>query len=298
MKLTGKVAATIAAGALAFSMLGVAGCGPKEEEQAQKEFTTEEIDAQDIEVTDVGFHVFNGDTVSYAFTVNNPNEGYVAKNVTFQIEGYDADGMMVVGGGETIQDVYAGVETGAAGTSFLPEGSAEIDRFEVTPLMEHVNWEKTDLTSDEIANMFTLSNTDVEAFDTSMTVTGDISVDLSTLSDEEDGTADDPNAAPPADARVEAHVVAILKDSDGNIICGASSQGIMLDPSMVNIGGVGPGENASSAEGDTEEPAEGEEGEGEGEEITNSKIARTTFVIDIPGVIDYATCSILATPGL
>ncbi len=138
MKFTNKIAATIAAGVLAFGMLGVVGCSSQEE--TPTELTTASINAQDIEVTGVGFTVLDDGTVNYAFTVNNPNEGYIAEGVTFTIEGYDADGSMLVGGGETIQTIYPGVQTAAAGTAYIPNGGNALATFEVSPLMEHVNW--------------------------------------------------------------------------------------------------------------------------------------------------------------
>ena len=179
MKLTSKIAASIAAGALAFGMLGVVGCSSQEE--TPTELTTASINAQDIEVTGVGFTVLDDDTVNYAFTVNNPNEGYIAEGVTFTIEGYDADGVMLVGGGETIQTIYPGVQTAAAGTAFLPSSGSPLATLEVSPLMEHVNWTKTTETAEQVENEFSTSDVTVQDIDGTQAISRSISATIHLL---------------------------------------------------------------------------------------------------------------------
>ncbi len=305
MKLSKKLVATLTAGVMAFALFGLAGCAGSDQADATKESTTEEINAQDIEVTASGYTVLPDQTVSYAFTVENPNEGYVANSVTFTIEGYDENDVMLIGGGETIQEVYPGVTTAAAGTSYLSDPSATIARFEIKPLMQNVLWTKTTETPEQLNSMFQLSDTQVTEGDGSMTITGSISADMPS-NDEEGGSA--------LDNRMDAHVVAILRDADGNIICGGSAMGIMLDPSMtpVNTSGSGvvPGTvdengNLVDEEGNPIEPNDAEvisgepteeELQAEGEEGTSK--ATTTYTITIPGVVSYATVDVYATPGI
>lgn len=299
MKLSKKLVAMLSAGVMAFSLVGLAGCASSESASSTVESTTEEINAQDLEVTGSGFTVLPDNTVSYAFTVENPNEGYIANSATFTIEGYDANDVMVIGGGETIQEVYPGVTTAAAGTSYLADATVEIARFEVKPLMENILWTKTTETPEELNSMFQLSDQQVKENDGSMVITGSISADLG---EPEEG-ADSALAR-----REDAHVVAILRDADGNIICGGSAMGIMLDPSMTPISTAGTGVVPGSVdeEGNPIEPAEGEmtepvEGEppadGTGEE-GESNIAKTTYTITIPGIVEYASVDIYATPGI
>lgn len=307
MKLSKKLVAVLSAGVMAFTLLGMAGCSSSEQESATVEATTEEINAQDIEVTGSGFTVLPDNTVSYAFTVENPNEGYVANSVTFTIEGYDADGVMLIGGGETIQEVYPGITTAAAGTSYLSDTSAEITRFEIKPLMDNILWTKTTETPDELNSQFQLSDTQVTEADGAMTITGSISTEIE--ESEESALAN----------RTDAHVVAILRDADGNIICGGAAMGIMLDPSMVPVStaytgtGIVPGtvdengnpveaeldENGNPIQPDDAELISGESGEEtpEGEE-DGSTTATTTYTITIPGIVSYATVDIYATPGI
>ncbi len=299
MKLSKKLVAMLSAGVMAFSLVGLAGCASSESASSTVESTTEEINAQDLEVTGSGFTVLPDNTVSYAFTVENPNEGYIANSATFTIEGYDANDVMVIGGGETIQEVYPGVTTAAAGTSYLADATVEIARFEVKPLMENILWTKTTETPEELNSMFQLSDQQVKENDGSMVITGSISADLG---EPEEG------ADSALDRREDAHGVAILRDADGNIICGGSAMGIMLDPSMTPVSTAGTGVVPGSVdeEGNPIEPAEGEmtepvEGEppadGTGEE-GESNIAKTTYTITIPGIVEYASVDIYATPGI
>lgn len=307
MKLSKKLVAALSAGVMAFALFGMAGCS-SEAEDTTTESTTEEINAQDIEVTASGYSVLPDQTVSYAFTVENPNEGYVANSVTFTIEGYDENDVMLIGGGETIQEVYPGVTTAAAGTSYLSDPSAKIARFEVKPLMQNVLWTKTTETPEELNSTFQLSDMQVKEADGSMTITGNISTEMPSAED---------TAASALESRKDAHVVAILRDADGNIICGGTAMGIMLDPSMTPIttssssGGVVPGTvdedgNLVDEEGNPVEPNDAElisgepteaELQAEGEEGGNS-VATTTYTITIPGVVDYATVDVYATPGI
>lgn len=305
MKLTSKIAATIAAGALAFGMLGVVGCASEEAEEQTTDITTADISAQDIEVTNVGFTVLDNQTVNYAFTVNNPNEGYIADGCTFTIEGYDADGVMLVGGGETIQEIYPGVETGAAGTAFLPDPESQIATFEIKPLMEHVIWTKTDVTSEDVSKMFEVTDVNITAQEDSQEVTGLISADLG----EESSTGD--AATDMLGRRMNARIVVLLKNSAGEIIGGGSSSSIMLDASMTGFGAAQATAEAVAADEDrgedmdeqAEEAQQMQEAEAEAEAAEqatggNSNIATTNFVITIPGNIDYANYQIVVTPGI
>lgn len=302
MKFTSKIAATIAAGALAFGMLGVVGCSSEEEQTT--ELTTAQINAQDIEVTNVGFTALDDGTVNYAFVVNNPNEGYIAEGVTFTVEGYDADGVMVVGGGETIQTVYPGVQTAAAGTAFLPSGGSPLTTLEVKPLMEHINWTKTTKSSEEIQNQFSTSDVTVQDVDGISQVSGKVSIDFG--SDSSSSSSSD-SAASMLDMRSTARVVVVFKNEAGEIIGGASSNSIMLDASMIpmynaatpeldeNGNPIEPEEGAEGAEGTTEAPAENAEGEAPAEE--NSNVATTTWTVNVPGNMTFASYDVIVTPS-
>lgn len=297
MKFTSKIAATIAAGALAFGMLGVVGCSSQED--TPTELTTASINAQDIEVTGVGFTVLDDDTVNYAFTVNNPNEGYIAEGVTFTIEGYDADGSMLVGGGETIQTIYPGVQTAAAGTAFLPEGGNALATLEISPLMEHVNWTKTTETPEEVENQFTTSDVNVENIDGTEQVTGKLSIDFGNDSSSSD------SAASMLDMRATARVVVLFKNEAGEIIGGGSSNSIMLDASMIAT------MNAATPELDDQgnpiEPAVDEDISADEAAAADaaaaeaaaqaSNVATATWTIAVPGNMGFASYDIIVTPG-
>ncbi|MCI9129905.1 MAG: hypothetical protein HFJ65_06325 [Eggerthellaceae bacterium] len=315
MKLSRKLVAAISAGVLAFAMFGMAGCSSEGSDGVAQEKTTEEINAQDIQVTGSGFTVLPDNTVNYAFTVENPNEGYVANSVTFTIEGYDENDVMLVGGGETLQEVYPGVTTAAAGTAYLSDETATIARFEVKPLMQNVLWTKTTETTDDLMSQFEITNTEVTEAADGMTITGTISTDLG----EESSSSDSSTSY--LDNRTDAHVVAIFRDADGNIVGGGSAAGIMLDSSMIPITtgstpstGSIPGESSAAEAADAEnaeviaEPNDAElvSGEPTNEDVQEAEeaaaeggnVASTTFTITIPGVISYANMQIYATPGI
>lgn len=297
MKFTNKIAATIAAGVLAFGMLGVVGCSSQEE--TPTELTTASINAQDIEVTGVGFTVLDDGTVNYAFTVNNPNEGYIAEGVTFTIEGYDADGSMLVGGGETIQTIYPGVQTAAAGTAYIPNGGNALATFEVSPLMEHVNWTKTTETPEEVESQFTTSDVQVENIDGTEQITGKISIDFGNDSSSSD------SAASMLDMRATARVVVLFKNEAGEIIGGGSSNSIMLDASMIAMSGAATPQ--LDEEGNPIEPSEDQEVSAEDAAAADaaaaeaaaqaSNVASSTWTIVVPGNMSFASYDVIVTPG-
>lgn len=293
MKLTSKIAATIAAGALACGMLGVVGCSSAEE--TPTELTTASINAQDIEVTGVGFTVLDDNSINYAFTVNNPNEGYIADGVTFTLEGYDENGSLLVGGGETIQTIYPSVPTAAAGTAYLSPSDSPLTRLEIKPLMEHVNWTKTTETPEEIQNEFTTSDVKIEDVDGLQQVTGKISIDFGN-----DSSAGD-SAASMLDMRETARIVVVFKNEAGDIIGGGSSSSIMLDASMIPIYGAATPELDEA--GNPIEPEEGAEGadaqtSGNPEGDQASNVASTTWTITVPGGLSYASYDVMVTPGV
>lgn len=307
MKISKKLTCALTAGVMAFALFGMAGCASESGNTAPKEMTTEEINAQDIQVTESGFTVLPDQTVSYAFTIENPNEEYVANSVTFTIEGYDANDVMLIGGGETIQEVYPGITTAAAGTAYLSQPDATIARFEVKPLMQNVIWTKSTESTEELQGMFQLTDDKVTETNGTMSITGTISTDLPEESSSSDATS-------ALDNRRDAHVVAILRDANGKILCGGTAMGVMLDPSMTPIitssssTGTVPGtvdengnpldENGNPVEPDNGEAISEEPMPEEGGGDDGANVATTTYTITIPGIVNYATVSVYATPGI
>lgn len=284
MKIVSKLIASAAVCVLAFSLVGCAGDSTPQEE---KEYTTQEISAQDVEVTGQGYSVASDGTVNYAFMINNPNEGYVAQNLTFTIEGYSADDMMLIGGGETVAEVYPGVETAVAGISYISDPDTEIARFEITPLMETVTWEKTDMTADEVKDMFSVGGIETTRQDDgTLVVSATVSTDLGKDKEE---NANEPAA--PTDL-IEAHAVCILRDDSGNILCGGYTNGFMMDQSMVDpTGATNP--DAEGEPGDGQEAAPPSTGE-----TTGSQMASTTVSMTITGAPNFASCDVYVFPGM
>lgn len=288
MKIASKLVAGVAACALAFGLVGCGGNDGATEEE--KEYTSQEISAQDVEITEQGYSMAADGTVNYAFMINNPNDGYVAQNLTFTIEGYSEDDMMLVGGGETVAEVYPGVATAVAGISYASNPDSSIARFEITPLMETVTWEKTDLTAEEIEDMFSVgSTTEERASDDSLVVSASVTTDLNRDGEEASSSA---AAASPTDL-IEAHAVCILRDASGNIVGGGYSSGFLMDQSMVpNAAPIAEadGETAST-EGETSTTTE------PGTDTAGS-LATTTVTITIAAAPSYATCEMYVFPGM
>ena len=115
-----------------------------------------------------------------------------------------------------------GVVTAAAGIAYLSSTESQIVRFEVTPLMEHVVWTKTTLTSEEVADMFTISDVEAEVAETGLLITGTISANY------DDFNNASGESAANGDAGENARIVALLYDAEGDLLCGAESATILL----------------------------------------------------------------------
>lgn len=284
MKISNKLVAVASCAALAFTMFGVVGCSSNEE-PVNREITTADINAQDIEVTSVGYTVLDEQSISYAFTVNNPNAGYIADGVTFTVEAYDADDQMIVGTGDTIHEVYPNIETASASVAYISGDADSIDRFEVKPLMEHVRWTKTDLTSENLSEMFQVSNVNIESTDGQLQITGTVSCDLGS-DDTESG-----NTTLAIDTRQNAQVTVLLLNGAGDIICGGESNPIMLDASMV-------GEYGAPAAVDEEGNIIEDTGDEPVMAAGSENLASTSFLVTIPGIVNYDSYKVVVTPGM
>lgn len=304
MKLSRKIIASLSAAALAFAMLGMVGCST-EEETVETELTTADINAQDIEILETGYEVID-QSLCFAFTVKNPNAGYIANGVTFTVDGYNEEGSMVTGGGATLQMIYPDIETACAGTTSFDPEAGNIVRFEVHPLMENVTWTKTDVTPEEFANRFELSNVQVSEIDGQTIVNGSVSADLGVSLESDDADA-------LANAREDVHVVVLFRDADGKLLCGGSSLGVILDPSMTSVIGTPINPDETMAEGSeaddgtlldengepvASDPAAAEVDEPVPAEVAPSTVATTTFYIPMPGIVNYASYQIIVTPGM
>lgn len=248
MKAISKVVAVLAVSALAFGMFGCSsnsGTTTTNADEAQT-YTSEEISASDISVEKSGYSQVSQTTVDadgnevavpaidFAFIVKNNNSGYVAQNVPFNVNGYNANGEIVFSGGATCMYVYPGIDTAVSGTTTLSavEGVDQtITQFTVEPLMSTVEWLKTGLSDADIANMFTVENATAERTETGLTVSATVMGDV----------ADGDKIYKVADLEntLEGHCVAIFTDADGNILFGSDSTNVLIDQTTVDMASQG-----------------------------------------------------------
>lgn len=151
-----SIVGIFAATALCFSMVGIAGCASDAQTKNDvQEAETVAIDASPIQINEVGFSTGADGAINYAFTMTNPNDGYIADRITLSISGYDANGTMVLGAAETVERMFPGIEYAMAGTSFLA-GTTDVERLEVIPSMDQVGWIETDISTSTLEGLFSV----------------------------------------------------------------------------------------------------------------------------------------------
>lgn len=279
MKAISKVVAATAACALA---LGMFGCSSSEttttDASEATTHTSEEISAQDIAVQDSGYswtteesidadgNTVETPAVDYAFIVRNPNSGYVAQNVPFNVNGYNAAGEVVFSGGATCMYIYPGIDTAVSGSTTISaeEGmDTTVTQFTVEPLLSTVEWLDTNLTDQQIADMFTVDGVNAEVVEDTLNVTASVTGDIS--------YADKIYKVADLEGTLEGHCVAVFYDAEGNILFGSDSTNVLIDQTTLD--------NASTA------------GEGEGAGLNNVSVS----IVNAP---EYADVQLFVMPSL
>ncbi len=240
MKAISKVVAVLAVGALALGMFGCSS-GSNASADSETTYTSEDINAQEITINKSGYSVVPSTTIdaegnqvpiseiNFAFTVNNPNTGYVAQNIPFNVNGYNTNGEVVFSGGATCMYLYPGIETAISGTTSLSavEGMDQnVTEFTVEPLTSNIEWLKTGLSDADIQNMFTVENETLENADGGLSLSATVTGDL----------ADQNKIFKVADLEdtLEAHAIVILYDANGNIVYGSESTNILIDQTTLD----------------------------------------------------------------
>lgn len=243
MKAISKIVAVLAVSALAFGMFGCSGGSGQTTTNADEAqtYTSEEINASDIVVEKSGYSEVSQTSVDadgnevqtpgidYAFIVKNNNTGYVAQNVPFNVNGYNANGEIVFSGGATCMYIYPGIETAVSGTTTYTtdEGiDANVTEFSVEPLMSTVDWLKTGLSDSEIASMFTVEDATADNVDGTLNISASVSGDLA------DG--DKIYKVADLEGTLEGHCIAIFTDEDGNIVFGSDSTNVLIDQTTLD----------------------------------------------------------------
>lgn len=253
MKAISKVVAATAACALALGMFGCSsGTTTTTDASEATTYTSEDISAEDIAVQSSGYSLTTTETVDaegntvatpavdYAFIVRNPNSGYVAQNVPFNVNGYNAAGEVVFSGGATCMYIYPGIDTAVSGTTTISaaEGvDTNITQFTVEPLLSTVEWLDTNLSDQQIADMFTVSGVSAERVESTLNVTASVTGDIS--------YAEKIYKVADLEDTLEGHCVAIFYDAEGNILFGSDSTNVLIDQTTLdNAETTGEGEDA------------------------------------------------------
>lgn len=246
-----KVACAFAALAFLLTLLTMAGCSSGEDEQLPPE-----TEFFQIEVVETGGTIVPADSVapeenpfsssmgSYAFVVANNNEGWVAQNVTFNIMGFDENGMLLFSGGSVADNIYPGIPTVITGTADMDSAEAAegpVATVSVAPIMANVQWVESELTDQELQSLFTVENDTANDEDSmlsvSATVTGDLSAAGKIINDTSISSAADANAASGTNVDsnlLRAHGVLLLRDADGNILMGSESTSVLIDQEFLD----------------------------------------------------------------
>lgn len=213
-----SVACLLASAALCVSMVGCAGESQTQSDSQQVD--TVSIDATPIEIIQSGFSTGNDGEVNYAFTLKNPNDGFVADRVTLSISGYDSEGGMVLGAAESIEHMFPGIEYAVSGTTFMA-GSGAIDRLEVVPSMDVIGWIPTETSSEAAADMFSVANPRSGRLSNgSVSIGGRVVANDAEVVAKVEGVDVD---------GITAKVCAILVDTEGNFLGGGTAGGLVFN---------------------------------------------------------------------
>lgn len=273
-----KLSSIFLACALVLSLSALAGCSTSSSNEPQESKTASEINAKDIEIVSKGFSVLESGEVNFAFIAKNPNSGYIGRNVSFTVQGFNPEGSLLISGGATLQEMYPNQDLAAAGTAYLPSGTGDLTELEVTPIMDVSQWEKTSLTQDEIDNMFSLEDVTETMDSGTASVEGTVTADFSSFSETSDGIIN-----------INVHVMAILLDSNGDIVGGASSPSLVLIEET-SQDGQEAGVDSAETDGDNADAG-----------VTTSIVGNGSvakFNIALDSEINYSSCDLIVVPGI
>lgn len=215
MKSFAKIVAIALTAVMTTSAFGCGSADPAAESQGAG------FEPQEIEIQDPGYSITSEGNLRYAFIAINPNDGQIAKDVTFTIEAYDANGSMIAGTSDSISALYPGVETADAGETELFSLSTDTPRvanLSIVAFMDSITWEPTTITNADIDGSIDIVKPRMsDAGNKELLITA--SVEL-TEGDEMKLDASKP---------IELRAVAVLFDESGQALCGTSPVTFTLD---------------------------------------------------------------------
>lgn len=273
-----SIAGIFAATLLCISIVGVAGCASDAQTQNDAhEVETVSIDATPLQINEVGFSTGADGAVNYAFTMTNPNDGYIADRITLSISGYDANGAMVLGAAENVDRMFPGIEYAIAGTTYLADAT-DIERLEVVPSMDQVGWIQTDIETSTLENLFSVVDPRSGRLsdDTVMASGRVVANDADALASLE-GVLQD---------AISAKVCAVLVATNGDLLAGGMVDGLEFNEEESGVHQTEDiGSDAESTERATQESSDGE------------ILKAATFSIAIEGAPGYKECRFFVMPA-
>lgn len=223
--------------AVSLALPGITGCSAQGDEQLPPETQYFEI-----EVTESGGTIVAADSVepdenpfgnsmgSYAFVVANNNEGWVAQNVTFNVMGFDEDGLLLFSGGSVVDNIYPGISTVVTGTADMDSVQATegpVSTVSVEPIMANVQWVESELTDQELQTLFTVENDTSSDEDGMLSVSATVVGDMAAAGKIINDTSIDSSI-------LRAHGVLLLRDADGSILMGSESTSVLIDQDFLD----------------------------------------------------------------
>lgn len=246
------VVASVAAFAVV-SAFGFTGCASQqktlEKGSEAASHVTEEVKASDIVVSQSGFTPIDATSTDaegnpvpateyqYVFEVSNSNTGYVAKDVPFNVVGLDGDGNSVFVSGASCQYLYPDVPTVVTGSATVrtatddSQPAATVSELQIEPIMTSTEWLENQLTKSDFDSMFSVSNveaTPVEVTDEGVFSSGSsIEVTATVTGKLED--ASKIYRSTDFEDTIEATVVAVFTNEDGEMMFGSQATSILID---------------------------------------------------------------------
>lgn len=217
MKALAKIAALAVSVIMAASAFG---CGSSD---SASQTSNPGFEPESIQINDAGFCITDEGMLSYAFVAVNPNDGYVAEDVVFTIEAYDASGSMIAGDSQTMSALYPGAETPGAGVTemfSLDSDDPQVANLSIAALTDSITWNATTITNDDIESSLHIVSPRMSTSSSDGTLSIKASIDLA------EGDDLKLNASSP----IELRAVALLFDESGAAICGTEPVIFTLDP--------------------------------------------------------------------
>lgn len=214
--------AGILATALMLSILPILGCSSG---NVSGQYGGEEVDepenAKPVEVNGAGYSIDNNGNVTYAFAIINPNEDYSIEGATVSINGYNADGNLILGNVENVPILFPNYATPVYGQTFIVGDAEDLERFNVEVSLDSAKWSKVDLGDLSLNDQFS-----IVAARNGRTTEGSVNVAGRVVALDAVKMAVFEKTA---ESNIRVNVVALLVDDENNFVAGGISDEVILN---------------------------------------------------------------------